>query len=280
MSDIPGFHNILRQQLENAQIACFAKRPMKVFSGAEVRTAIITGRRSDCETSSSLMTSDFIRFNESDRESRLRSISYRPADPHVLTDKIGGERSNSYALLPKVGNAKIESILSHWSESPSQLKDFVVDEDEADSKLYYRRGNDYWLSAMVNPLYDATTIKELDFDTEVHRDLAFLSVHSSLFYLYWMVCGDQLHLNKRMVRRFPAPSVETMQDHAEDIEQKRDKLWSQVKQAFDPNVNQFKMQPVKPVLDEVDELLGNMHKLDDGLVDYAKGYQKEYRMST
>ena len=133
---------------------------------------------------------------------------------------------------------------------------------------------------MSHPLYDATTIKELDFDTEVHRDLAFLSVHSSLFYLYWMVYGDQFHLNKRMVRRFPAPSVETMQDHAEDIEQKRDKLWSQVKQAFDPNVNQFKMQPVKPVLDEVDELLGNMHKLDDGLVDYAKGYQKEYRMST
>jgi len=280
MSDIPGFHDMLRHQLENAQIACFAKRPMKVFSGAEVRTAIITGRRSDGETASPLMTSDFIRFNESDRESRLRSISYKPADPHVLTDKIGGERSNSYALLPKVGNEKIESILSHWAKSPRQLKDFVVDEDQAESQLYYRRGNDYWLSAMVHPLYDATTIKELHFDTELQRNLAFLSVHSSLFYLYWMVYGDQFHLNKRMVRRFPAPSTQTIQDHEEKIEKKKDKLWTHVKQAFDSNVNQFKMQPVKPVLDEVDELLGEMHKLDDKLVEYAKGYQEEYRMST
>ncbi|MCS4155768.1 hypothetical protein GGQ03_003073 [Salinibacter ruber] len=278
MSDIPGFHDMLRHQLENARIACFAKRPMKVFSGAEVRTSIITGRRSDGEVSSPLMTSDFIRFNESDRESRLRSISYSPADPHVLTDRIGGERSDSYALLPKVGNDRIESILSHWGESPHQLKGFVVDVDEAESQLYYRRGNDYWLSAMVDPLYDATTIKELHFDSELHRNLAFLSVHSSLFYLYWMVYGDQFHLNKRMVRRFPAPSVETIQSHEKEIDQKKGKLWTQVKQAFDPNVNQFKMQPVKPVLDEVDELLGEMHKLNDELVEYAKEYQEDYRM--
>jgi len=280
-SDIQDLHNILRHQLEDTHIACFAKRPMKVFSGAEVRTSIFTGKKTSGEQSNQIRTSGFIRFNKSDRERRLRSINYEAADPYVLTDSIGGDRSQSYALLPKVGNSKIKSLLQKWNNVDKQVRDFVSeDEDNSDTyPLYYRRGNDYWLSAMINPLYDAETIKKVEFISKTSRNAAFITIHSSTFYLYWMVYGDQFHLNKGMVKKFPFFDVETIDKNEDKINSLKNDLWYRVKNAFNKHTKQFEMKPVKNTVDKSDDLLGKMFNLDDKLIEYAKEYQKEYRMS-
>lgn len=273
------FHEMLRHQLEDIKIACFGSRPSKVFSNAEVRTTIMTGKRTQADEASSLETSEFILFTPEDRGERLRSIPYKEVDGLFLGDAIGKDDGSGKRWLPKIGREEIHSILKKLSTFGRKVSD-VECSNGCDHSLYFSRGSRYWLSPMLDRHYSSGSIKTIDFDNELNQRLAFLIVHSSLFYLYWMTYGDQFHLNKGQIRKFPFPSQKIININSENIFKNSEVIWDKMRKNFNDKTNEFNISQLADKIDDVDNLISDLYLLKNNQNEFLKSYNRKYRVSS
>jgi len=265
----------LRENLDRTDIACFAKRPSKVFEGAEVRIAIISGKKSPSDGEGDIFTSEFIRFdNEKDRDSRFRNITFRNTDGYTLTNE-GIDGEGRHVALAKVGLEHIESILQKLKEQPSLIKNREV--DSSNHVIWRRRGMDYFTNPMYEKLYDGTDIKGIYFESELEARAAFLAISSSAFYVYWCTYGDMFHLNLSEIRGFPLPEVdelETVQDEIEDISER---LWNTMEEGFNSDIKNFENYEMqKPIIEEADQVMGELYGLSEEEITFIQEYHSEY----
>lgn len=268
-------HDIWRDYLATTRVACFAKRPSKVFEGAEVRVAIITGLKQTADIGD-ILTSEFIRFdNDKDRIQRFREISYRNTEDFTLR-KDGINGSGNHVALPKIGLEHIEDILSKLRGQSSLIGEREVD-SETDHVIWRREGMDYFTNPMLEKLYDAREVKPFYFDTALEACAAFLTVSSSIFYVYWCVYGDMFHLNLSEIRAFPLPPMEVLEIHQDDIMDISARLWERMVDGFNDVRNEFdNYDAQKPIIEEADEVVGEMFGLTEPEVEFAQGYHSEY----
>jgi hypothetical protein len=281
-STIHEFYELLRHKLRQTSVACFAKRPAHIFDNAQVRVALLTGQCSDGGLGD-IRTSEFIRFDQDDREERLSEVTYENTDGYVLGDKIGtGEER--YAILPKVGKPKIRSILETLKQRSTVDGDDRVfgntftRDAETEWDVWRMRHPDNWINPMLREMYDAQDLEPMYFETELERDAAFLIMSSSTFYLYWMVYGNQRDLNWGQVEAYPYPAVEKLEDHRETIHQLASDLWAGMEDTFttDPNPHYENMSGLKPYINAADELFGEIYGLSDDEIEFVKQYDSNY----
>jgi hypothetical protein len=218
-SSLDEFHDLLRGNLHPARVACFGFRPSRVFENAHVRVALITGGKAD-DDSDGILTSDLLLFNENTREEVMGSIEYGETDGLILRDKIDGDEGS--AILPKVGgDVKREVLCSLRDHSDVVFGDkFQRDEPEDEAyKLYKRRGVLYWINPMLEKLYEGSEVIPVWFETKLERDVAFLAMNSSLYFIYWHTYSNQHHHNWSHMRPFPFPNDEDISQHTDEIEE-------------------------------------------------------------
>jgi Eco57I restriction endonuclease. len=278
-SSLQDLHDFIRDRFSQMDIACFAHRPQQVFPNAIVRVAIMTGQQTHPDRPGSIRTSKFLQFNEKNRKEVFDKIEYRPVEDLELREEIGGD-DRSYEVIPKIGVEEIEVLLKTLRDSTEKSRtigEAAVD-DETDYPVYRRRGGGYWLNAVPENIHgDATTIEDICFETNLERQIVFLIVNSSLFYVYWIAYADFRHLNTGHITRFPLPDTETLQEFEDEILNKADKLWEALQRVHaGGSRSQFDMPVVKPVINDIDKLLGRVYGLNDEVVEYAKQYNSEY----
>lgn len=282
-STIREFHELLENKLNATSIACFAKRPAHIFDNAQVRVALITAK-CDETNSDNIQTSEFIRFDQEDREERLSNVTYESTEGYVLGDKIGTGDEN-YAILPKIGKPTIKSILH-------KLKEMSVDEDEngrvfednfsrdneTEWDVWRMRHPDNWINPMLREMYDAQDLEPVYFETELERNSAFLIMSSSTFYLYWMVYGNQRDLNWGQVEAFPFPPMEDLETRRGTINELAQDLWEGMEATFttEPNPHYENMSGLKPYINAADELFGEIYGLTDEEIEFVKSYDSNY----
>ncbi|AOW80119.1 type II restriction enzyme, methylase subunits [Halodesulfurarchaeum formicicum] len=274
MSDM---QEVWRDYLDTTRVAAFGKRPSKVFSGAEVRVSIISGKK-DKDSIGNIRTSEFIRFdNEKDRDRRFRDIPDRPIDGFTLRqDGIGGE--GKHIAIPKIGLEHIENVLEKLKDQPSDclIKEREVDTD-TENVIWRREGGDYFINPMREELYNAREVKPFYFETELEANTAFLAISSSIFYIYWTVFGDMFHLNLGEVRAFPLPPIDVLRRYEDEIEDISARLWEVMEDGFDPESETFQnYDRQKPIIEEADALLGEIYGLSDETIDFVQNYHSEY----
>ncbi|UBF21526.1 type IIG restriction modification enzyme [Halorubrum virus HRTV-24] len=274
-------HDVFREKLDTTTISCFAKRPSCVFEGVEVRIAIVSGRKVDREYDDeppeNIETSEFIRFDdEIDRDERLRNVTHAPVDGYILRQN-GIGRDGNHVALPKIGTDRIEGIMQKLKEKEREdlIRQRSVDY-ETENVIWRREGQDYFVNPMMEELYDAREVKPFYFDTELESLAAFISVGSSLFYVYWCVYGDMYHLNLSHVRCFPLPPLEDLREHEDEIREVANELWEEMKTGFDPNSEEFDYEPMKPIIDRADEVMGPIYGLSDDEIEFLQQYHTEY----
>ncbi|WP_049969774.1 Eco57I restriction-modification methylase domain-containing protein [Haladaptatus cibarius] len=280
-SSMEEFHDLLRENMPESKIACFAKRPTKVFEGAEVRIAIITGKKADIEEGD-ILTSEYLRFSKNDRDERFSILEYQDVDGLILRDKIGGS-SGKYEVLPKIGNEMIRNILLKLREnsrgqSSTVFRERILD-DETEYVVWRREGLDYWTNPMLGELYSAREVKPMYFETELEQRGGFLLISSSLFYLYWVVYGNMHHLNWGQIEAFPFPSHEELEKHEKEIFELSEELWTGMKQGFNKELNQFNYQPLKPTINKAEKIFGEIYDLSKDEVRYLQKYHSQYGRS-
>lgn len=273
--------DIIRSKLVNTNVACFCRRPSQVFEGTQVRTGILTAQKNS-EEPESIQTSRFIRFTDNDRDDIFRNMEYESTEGLLLGEKIGSGEDYS---LPKVGNGIVRSILSKLKEnSDNVIRDEKV-EEETDHVVWRSRGVGYWINPLIENLFEngeePTDFDPIYFPSRLKQLTTFLILQSSLFYMTWMVYGDERHLNWSIIEPFPIPEEDQLEEHAEEIEELADRLWTEMESRFEGGIREMirNSAQLKPIIDDVDELIGPMYGLSGEEIEYVKNYDARYGRS-
>jgi hypothetical protein len=276
-SDIKEFHDLLRHEMDDARIACFGTRPSRVFENADIKTAIITGQGARGDKGM-LATSDLLMFTNDQRGETFDDIEYSDTAGFVLRDRISGSEGNR-AILPKIGGGTKQGILETLEEQSDTIFADVYERnpDDTDAKysVYRREGVRYYINPMREKLYDAREVKPMYFPSELERDAGFLILSSSLFYAYWITYGNTHHLNWTQISAFPFPDDDVLEANEKHIHELADELWEGMVECFDSSAGvsgEFHTSRLKPLLDEVDELLGEIYDLSNEEVAYLQSY--------
>lgn len=281
-SSLGEFHDLLRSNLDPAEVACFGFRPSRVFENAHVRVAIITGGMAD-ESEEDIHTSDLVCFNDDNRQQTFENITYGSAEGLYLRDKIGGEGTNG-PVLPKVGDeTKRDILLSLKNSSDTVFRDkYLRDEPDSDSDsyvVYKRRGVLYWINPMLEELYSSTLVDPIWYENKLERDVSFLILNSSLYVLYWYTYGNQHTHEWLQMGAFPYPDEEKIQEYSDEIQELAQTLWARMKGTFSKsreNRGDFFMGTLRPIIDDVDALIGELYDLSDEEIEYTQNYLTEF----
>jgi len=270
------YHDLLRNSLRFANISCFAFRPSRVFKDAHINVAITTGIK-DPHNEGKIKTSNLIHFTEDNREDRFKNITYEKVEGLILNENgINTEIVGQGPYLPKVGESIKRSILEKLRDkSEIIMGDMFSKKDSTEYSIYRREGVLYWINQMLEKLYDAREVKPMYFKDELYQKTAFLILNSSLYYMYWHTYGNFHHHNWTHIKAFPYPKDEFLEANKEQIIDMADELWAKMKDHFNlirKGRGDFHMSPLKPMVDEIDELLADYYELSENELEYIKNY--------
>lgn len=280
--------DLLREQMEDGRMACFGHRPDTIFEGANPRAAVTTGRKVEVENGSpekhDFETSDFILFYPEDREAAFEDIDYGSIEGLILGDHIGDEEANK--AYPKVGCETSRSILESLRDENERLFADVTtrDEDSAvdTNNVVWRNYHPlYWPNPFLSNLYEdyggsaSRDFEPMYFETDLQRKAAFIIMQSSTFYHYWMKYENQRDLNWGPIDAFPFPEEDALDENEAEIEELADKMWGEMEAQFDGSkIPDGSL--LKPVADEIDDLMAPLLGLDDEQVEWVKEYHTEF----
>jgi hypothetical protein len=275
--------DVIRNKLLDTRIGCFTRRPTQVFDGSQPRSAIITGRKEENERES-VDTSRFLRFTEEEREEIFKNISYKSTEGLTLGDKIGGGKDKS---MPKVGTEKVKELLEILKENEVLFSDKMSRKpsDQTPHEVWRREGMSYFVNPLLENLYPPEDkpreVKPMYFDNELERKAGFLSLQTSLYYVFWMAYGNERHLPWKLIDGFPFPEREKLEGKREEVIELADLMWSEMSNRFKGGSREtIKNSGVlKPLCDRADDLIGPMYGLSESQVEYVKRYDEKYRLN-
>lgn len=271
-SSLGEFHDLLRDNLTPTRVACFGLWGVYgVFEGVRIRVGIITGRK-NATTAGTIRTSDFLVFNRENRQQRFENIEYSPVDDLVLRDTIGGSGTNG-PVLPKIGGNTKRALLCHLRDQSGRrfVETYVTTEsDEYNHPVWVPEGTGYWYNPMLEQQYEANNMRVMYFPSKIEQRTAFLILSSSLYYIYWMTYGNQRHHTTTVMNPFPWPDEDRISSFESEITELSQTLWEHMKDQFKEKT--FWMGPLRPIIDDVDVLMGQLYGLTDKQVTYAQTY--------
>jgi type I restriction-modification system DNA methylase subunit len=284
-SSASSIRKVIRNNLADAKVACFTRRPSQVFAGSQARTGIITAKKTEEGDDKSVETSKFLRFTEDNRREVFNNIEYAPTEGFTLGEKIGEDGDYS---LPKIGGEEVANILQKLKDhSDTVFRDKMTrDNSRSTQHVVWRSYHPaYFMNPFVEDLYpdgeQSRDFKPMYFNSELEQKTAFLIMQSSLFYMYWMVYENERDLNWKSVDAFPFPDQEDLEERENEIGELADELWEEMEDRFLGNIRETfdTISVIKPMTDKADELIGPMFDLTEEEIEYAKQYDEEYRLS-
>jgi hypothetical protein len=274
-SNYDEFHDLLRENLSPTRISCFGLRGRTgVFDNALIRVGIFTGRK-NADDDGEILTSDLVLFTDNNRSQRFENIELSSTDDLILRDKIGGTGTGG-PLLPKVGPRVKRDILDILREQSDTLMEDVFerkDPDVTDYPVILSESGSYWMNPMLDALTDKPGHRYLYFDSEREQKTAFLVYSSSLYYLYWITYSDQRHHYITEMSVFPWPDNEMIEEYEEEVDDLADTLWERMQDNH--TGKSFRTSVLRPIIDDVDRLVGRLYGLDSHHIDYAMNYHTD-----
>jgi hypothetical protein len=189
-----------------------------------------------------------------------------------MRDRIGGSGNNG-PILPKVGgDTKYELLKQLKDQSERVFGEEYTKKETGDRKypIWKGEGTGYWYNPMMQKQYEANNMRVMYFDSEVKQRVAFLVLNSSLYYLYWMTYGNQHHHTNTALNPFPWPDGDRINAYESEIIEMSQVLWERMEERFAEK--SFWMRPLRPIIDDVDALMGELYGLTDEQVKYTQNY--------
>ncbi|WP_135823740.1 Eco57I restriction-modification methylase domain-containing protein [Halorussus ruber] len=271
------FWNFLEDSI-NCRVACYPDRPKQVFEHADVRVGIITGFPSE---DGSIQTSDLLPISDENRQEQFENIDYNPITGFMLRDGIG-EDGDGGPYLPKIGpdikHGILEKLRDSYDEKMVDRYQRGIDDTDDKYQVWRREGARYFINPMLEKLYDARENEPFWFETELEQKMTFITLQSTLYYAYWTTYGNQHHHNWPHIEAFPFPDQETLEENREEIMDKADRLWRGMSNLFSTDAigrPDWTIRPLKPLLNEVDSLVGEIYGLDEEEIEWLQDYHTD-----
>ncbi len=194
---------------------------------------------------------------------------------------------------PKLGNGLEKSILSKLLRIKTNLSNFMPNNSE--SLIYYRTtGGLYWkIFTSFPPTFKVNGVpghssRETNFSLE--NKIWVLSVISSLssdlFWWWYSITSNLRDLNPADLKGFPITKnvlndemlIHLGKKYIEDLKNNSSMLVREQRQTGHTETQSFKVQRSKPIIDEIDRILGKHYRLNDTEIDFITNYDIKYRM--
>lgn len=267
----------LMEDLGDFRLAFFGTRPAKLFPGNEERVCIIIGTKGN---PSPIKTAKNFRLTKERRSTLFKDLEFTSSEGLVLGSGIGQRENNEETRLPKLGSSTKRDILLKLKEHAINGRKIGDVIGNGDYKLRYRSSAGYWLTALKDFPYSSTMVKDLIFNNKTKRDLVLIILNSSLYYTFWTVYGNNRHVFRDLIDKFPLPSREIMEERKEEIETLAEEIDECLRNNFDPDtgrMGEFNAQMCKQKIDEIDDLLGELYGFESNQIEFIKTYDSHIR---
>ncbi len=250
------------------------RNPSELFNGVKIRALIFIANNSS-RLNYSCYTSKYLKWYSVEREylfSTLKYINHLPTS--VNLQKIHSHLEIS--ILKKINTKNLTGI----------------NRNQITTSIYYYAAPISWSKSLKN--IDALRDKNLNISdayksisiNENSADLLFCLLNSNLFFWYWITNSDCYNLTKGFIDNFCLPNEDNaMHDFKSLAEHLHVHLLknSQVvtyeyKNKGQVTFAQFFPQKSKPVIDEIDTLLGKQYGFTEEELDFIINYDIKYRM--
>jgi len=271
--------SLIRRHMSISKMALFGTRPAKIFSGAEIRVMIFSGKKDEPKEEGTILTTEAIKFTSEQRSTLLDNLSFESTEGLTLgRERIGDGLED--VSLPKVGNSTIRNILLKLKKASNLVIKDKINKSGFSKKMEFRKTGGYWLNALGKMPYKSTKIEEITFETSLERDFSILLINSSLFYLYWSTYSNLRDFPLSLLERFPFPSLEKLKENKKEIEELTKGISACLLRCFlagTGRVGEFRTASCKDMIDSIDDFLGGIYGLKKEEIEFVKKYDKHIR---
>ena len=258
----------------------FDDRPGKLFENLEhIRATIVISTDSPRATYSSR----YYRWFTEVRPYLLDGLSLVPE--YSMQD---------YISIPKIGDSTARSIMAklygRQTISAHIVRDGKYPMYYHNAPLYFTRGTSF-LPYFRNERGDtvSSSVKRINFTSDTTMKICSALLNSSLFYLWFIALSDCRHLNVREIEKFPLGLDGMSNEYKEtlctlcdrlmtDLNKNKIRRVSNGQRNGRVELDEFRPKPSKPIMDEIDLVLGKHFGFSQEELDYIINYDYKFRM--
>ena len=194
---------LLKEKSNNLHVLPFDDRPGKLFEGLQHCRSVIFFSDSAEKTDRNLWTTKYQRWASATRSTLFSLFEFSKVKQNFIHPD----------LFHKNGVQKNIGIFEKMSRYSDTTIGKVSANQATKAFLFYQEATQYWMKATIGlPYYEKNGIigppahgRYIYFDS-IELTQAFCAIiNSSLFYYYFIGCGDCFHLTDALVRNFPIP---------------------------------------------------------------------------
>ena len=283
MNDLSNF---LKRRKE-LYISNFAIRPAKIFKNVEQRVTIVIGKTLVDTSSNITYTTRYNRWYSNERKYLFKSLNYVRNDFKDLR----------LSFIPKIGNQIEINIIKKIFKTEGKVKDIL--DSKSDNKIFYHSAARYWLKAFnfVPTFFNerrgysqSSEYKTLNLQEGINPFFIISLINSSLFYWYWILISDERHFLRKDIEGFPLNYNKiTNQELCLFHSLTEELMDNYIKYSIEKTVNlggtagrviyqEFHPKHNKNIIDQIDDLIGEIYGFTNEEVEFIKKYDERYRM--
>jgi hypothetical protein len=281
-----GFDTLQKETLSKVSelwISHFANRPSQLFDGAQKRLTILVGKRGVSEDPL-VHTTAYQRWRKEERVSLFSTrLHYSEAKSRYQVFP---------ASLEKLGNELQVSIFGKILKAKRRLASMLIEKTRF--RVYYTRKFGYFLAFLdfvpgvedlkTGKLKAPSELKDLGFasNQDVHSVIAVLT--SSTFFWFWNVLSDCRNVNRRDLLAFPIMFNREAMSDISIFASLGEKYLAELKRNSGTMIKSglrlqtFEYTSCKPIIDEIDRVLGKHYGFTEEELDFIINYDIKYRM--
>ncbi len=250
----------------NIYISTYADRPGCIFKGVHQRLTIFFANKS--KEKCKLYSSSYNYWYNDERSNLFKGIYYIENDDYINIPKIGNEIEKG--IIEKVNH--LDNILP---------KIFAQKAGNYDLYLSTRLG--LWGKCFMHEI-DTNELKNVKCESSIQQNILNCFFNSSTFYFLWILLSDCWHVTLLDINNIKFNYDNLCEDDIKELKNlsiKLDKdLEKNKKHIGSKQVEyEYKHKMSKPIIDEIDKIIGKVYNLTDEEVDYIINYAYKYRMN-
>ncbi len=272
-TELTGIRKMIANSFEKTNIVTFDRDKCNVFSAMTQSVSFLEccnkiRKNNQNRTFGSVFSSEmFRRIPDS-----LENIVLENVDGYLFLCKelkLGNDWSKEHRL-PKLGTHK--PFLDKLGNCHTILGDLLI--KNGGEQIWYRNTGNYWYNAWTWKPYSSSDIRPLNIK-EGFMDFVLLIINSQIFYIWNRIYGDGRHLNNDLLKGFPIPDIEKIQNNQRELSKWKEILMKELKRVYDEKRKRFMTSEIKNTLDSIDFFLAKLYEFDLNTIQYILDYESE-----
>lgn len=271
-----GIHNILESNCSKIIVSSYSVRPQPIFENAMVNTSILFFKK-DFQKNTSILSTKMYRKNTNfNIQKLLENLEFI----NVVDVKLRGR-------YPKISLDIEKSILKKILGIKSKISDFIV-KNEDGAPIFYRTTGGRYFKVITNYSTGSNKEKAIFIEKKYSNCIGAI-LSSNLYFWFYQIISNNLDLKSYEIEIFGFPSEKLNSNcivlleeiygrYLLDIEY-NSKVRETIKYANITSFKEYKISKSKPIIDEIDDLIGSLYGLTSEEVNFIKNYEIEYRLS-